>query len=145
MVVRSVVLATGVLFGGATAGGITPALVAQTSPTSAAPFNWSSLVGGAIGSSPAALILAWRLTKADKERQELREELRGLHVSTAAEQRDLLNRVIPLIERAAGTLRDVEVGLGATVARSHPEDVDRAVRDLRGVVNDLRVLGGRDT
>lgn len=145
MVLRAAVLAGGVLFGGVTAGGITPALVAQSSPTSAAPFDWSSLVGGAIGSSPAALILAWRLTKADKENQRLAVELRDLHAATATEQRELLNRVIPLIERAAGTLRDVEVGLGATVARSHPEDVAIAVRDLRGVVDELRSRRGRDT
>lgn len=141
--IKAAILAGGILFGGATAGGLT-SVVAQTS-TSTAPFDWSSLVGGAIGSSPAALILAWRLTKADKENQRLSIELRDLHVSTTAEQRELLNRVIPLIERAAGTLRDVEVGLGATVARAHPEDVDRAVRELRDVVDELRTRRGRDT
>jgi len=141
--IKAAILAGGIMFGGATVGGLTP-VVAQTT-SSTAPFDWSSLVGGAIGSSPAALILAWRLTKADKENQRLATELRDLHASTTTEQRELLNRVIPLIERAAGTLRDVEVGLGATVARAHPEDVDRAVRELRDVVDELRTRRGRDT
>ena len=137
---RAALLAGSILFGGATAGGVVP-IVAQTSTSSAAPFDWSSLVGGAIGSSPAALILAWRLTKADKENQRIAAELRDLHVFNAQEQKDLLNRVIPLIERTAGTLRDVEVGLGATVARTSPEE---AVRELRSLVDELRTRRGRE-
>lgn len=99
--VRSAVVA-GILLSGTAAGGI---VADATNAT--APFDWSSLVGGAIGSSPAALVMAWRLNKRDKEVDALQSKL------DAANERTLqvVERAIPILAEATRTLADVKNGL----------------------------------
>ena len=125
---RAAIVAGGILMSGAATGG-TSAILADTA--TATPFDWSSLVGGALGSSPAALILGWRLSKADKELTVAREEIRELNERMA-------EKVVPIIERATSTLREVQQGMDATISRSRPEDVGRAIEGLRDAIEDMR-------
>lgn len=106
-------LLLGVL-GGASLGG----LIGQQAPV---PFDWGSLAGGAVGSFPAATILAWRLTKADAEKKALLEENRALN----AVSREMTERVAVVLERASSTMADVRDGMEATLDRSRDRDRDR--------------------
>lgn len=125
---RAVIVAGGIMLSGAGGAG-TAGILADT--TTSAPFDWSSLVGGAVGSSPAAVILGWQLNKREKDNVAKDLEIRRLN-DRAADQ------FAPLLERVASVLRDVETGLGATINRARPEDVTRAVSDLRDVVDEMR-------
>ena len=121
---RAAIVAGGILLSGAATG-----TLADTA--TATPFDWSSLVGGALGSSPAAVILGWRLSKADKELTSAREEIRVLNERMA-------EKVVPIIERATSTLKEVQTGMDATISRVRPEDVSRAIGDLREAIEDMR-------
>lgn len=124
---RAVIVAGSVVLSGAATGG-TSAILAEAAAT---PFDWSSLAGGALGSSPAAIVLGWRLTKQDKDSAAKEAEIKRLN--------DLIvDRVVPLVERATSTLREVQSGMDATISRSRPEDVGRAIGELREAIEDMR-------
>lgn len=131
-------LVAGVL-AGAAAGG----LIGQTTP---APFDWASLVGGAVGSSPAALVLAWELTKADKRSaakdeiiREKDEHIQRLH----ADDRARTERVTTVLAETGRTLAAVHEGMEATLDRGRPaRDIERVVRRLEGALHEVEQ--GRD-
>lgn len=79
--------------------------------SSSVPFDWASLVGGAVGSSPAAVVLAWRLSKADKEAVALRIELGACHQQTLL----MVERMAPVLGEATRTLAEVKSGMEATM------------------------------
>jgi hypothetical protein len=98
-----------------------------------APFDWGSLAGGAVGSFPAATILAWRLTKADAEKKALQDENRGLNIVS----RELTERVVAALTEASRAMVDVRDGMAATVNRSRPQDLDGFVRRFEALADDL--------
>lgn len=125
------ILVAGVLTG-ATVGG----LIGQTTP---APFDWASLVGGAVGSSPAAIVLAWQLTKRDKENAAMRDEIRQLH----AEGRTTTERVATVLAETGRTLAAVHEGMEATLDRGLPaRDIEHVVRRLEDALHEVEQ--GRD-
>lgn len=102
----------------------------QASPP---PFDWGSLAGSAVGSSPAAIILAWRLTKQDGDNRALREEVRVLN----QENRQMTERVASALVTAGQTMADVRAGMEATLERPRTRtDTDRLVQQLQDVVRD---------
>jgi hypothetical protein len=111
--------------GGAGLGAIT----GQQAPV---PFDWGSLAGGAIGSFPAATILAWRLTKADADNRALREENRALN----GVSREMTERVVAALTEASRAMVDVRDGMAATANRSKP-DLDAFVHRLDVLADDL--------
>lgn len=122
-----------------TLGSATGGLFAQASGASS-PFDWSSLVGGAIGSSPAAVVLAWRLSKADRELAMARAEIKEGHEKTLS----VVERAIPILAEASRTLAEVKAGMEATIKRVPSEDIARAVHQLEDLVEDLARGRGRD-
>lgn len=132
---RAAILAGSIFFGAGVGGGV----VAQV--TTSSPFDWSSLAGGAVGSSASTAIMGWRLSKADKELAAARTEIRELHEKDSARG----ERIAVALENATQVLREVQQGMGAQIARSRPEDVARLVHQLEAVVDDLGRGRGRDT
>jgi hypothetical protein len=98
------------------------------------PFDWASLVGGALGSSPAAIVLAWRLNKADKDNTAMRDELRQLHT----ESRQTAERMATALADSTRALAEAAEGMEATLARRQPpsEDLARQVRRLEQLIRD---------
>lgn len=76
---------------------------AQAGP---APFDWGSLVGGALGSSPAALVLAWRLWRSDRENDQKDAAIRRLEEEHRAERRTDHERELARAERLVVTLSE---------------------------------------
>ena len=106
--------------------------------TGSVPFDWSSIVGGALGSSPAALVLAWRLNKSDGEKKALEERLEGQHERNVV----MLERMGPILFDATRTLAEVRAGYEAE--RSQPAGADEQLRRLEVTMRDLaRDMRGR--
>lgn len=97
----------------------------------AVPFDWASLVGGAIGSSPAAVVLAWRLNKADKTITAKEAELREVHEKTI----QMVERMAPLIGDATKTLTELKAGMEASSAR--PGELDRALAKIDALTSEI--------
>lgn len=117
---------------GASLGG----LAGQAAPV---PFDWASLAGSAIGSSPAALVLAWQLVQANKEKALMREELRATNEKAYL----MAERQGSVLLDATRTLAEVQAGMAATMDRSRPaDDLGRVVRRLESVLGEIR--DGRD-
>lgn len=117
--------------GAVLASGSVGGVIAQAS--AAAPFDWSSLLGGAIGSSPAAAVAIWRLAKADKDK-------------SAADRRDAENqaKLLELVERhavvladATATIKAVQDGMSAT-GRDRRGDADAVVNRLESFLSELQ-------
>jgi hypothetical protein len=113
------------VFAGAVGGGI-------LGQTGSVPFDWASLVGGAVGSSPAAVVLAWRLNKADKEVAGLREELRDMHTQTIVSAE---KTAIVLVD-ATRLIADVKTGMEATLSRRVP-DIDQTLQRVESTLRDI--------
>lgn len=136
---RAVLLAGGIVLCGSATGGAA-GMIAQSGSGGSSPFDWNALVGGALGSSPAAIVLAWRLQKADKELTSAREEIRSLHAQTL----DVANRMAPILTKATDTLEGMKAGMESMVTRPAASDeMLRALREMRGVVDELRADRGR--
>lgn len=118
------------LLAGTLAGASLGGFVGQTAPT---PFDWGSLAGGAIGSFPAATILAWRLTKADADNRALREENRALN----GVSREMTERVVKALVEASSAMVDVRDGMQASLNRTKAPDLDAFVRRLDSLADDL--------
>lgn len=115
-------------------GGILGAVLGQDAGTA---FDWGTLLGGAIGSSPAAGVLLWRLTKADNENARLADEVRNLHAQTIA----VAERMAPLLADATRTLNEVRSGLEAAMERGRPrkgDETDVVVQRLEAVLTDFQ-------
>jgi hypothetical protein len=96
-------------------------------------FDYGSLLGGAIGSSPLAGILIWRLLKADKDNEVLRAEIIELHRQTLG----VTERMAPVLSDATRTLNDFREGVEATIqrGRSRPNDsADQVITRLEQVL-----------
>lgn len=111
--VRFAIIASGIWLGGQIAA--LPMLIAQVG--SETPPAITTALLSALGSSPAPLILAWVVTRGDKEKAELRAELQN----EREENRRLNERAIEggketavLLERAAVTLAEVKAAGDAT-------------------------------
>lgn len=128
---------TRLLLAGVLAGAGVGVVVGQTDGAGSVPFDWASLVGGAVGSSPAAVVLAWRLNKADKETVGLRTELRDLHSTTLG----MAERMAPILVEASRTLADVRAGMEATIDRTRPAEIDRVLTRLEDVARDIGTRG----
>lgn len=102
--------------------------------TGTVPFDWSSIVGGALGSSPAALVLAWRLNKVDGEKKALEERLEGQHDRTV----QMLEKMGPILFDATRTLSEVRAGMAATIDDRRPgSDTQEQLRRLEETMRDL--------
>ena len=122
-------LLAGALAVGGWAGGV---VGAET--TGSVPFDWSSIVGGALGSSPAALVLAWRLNKVDGEKKALEERLEGQHDRTV----QMLEKMGPILYDATRTLAEVRAGMAASLDDRRPgSDTEQQLRRLEETMRDL--------
>lgn len=121
-------LLVGVL-AGASLGG----LLGQQAPV---PFDWASLAGSAIGSSPAALILAWQLVQANKEKAATREELR----ETNERAYTMAERQGSVLLDATRTLAQVQAGMEASIDRTTrpADDIARVLRRLETAIGEIR-------
>lgn len=131
---------TRLLVAGVFAGGLGLAgLVGQAAPSSA-PFDWSSIASGAVGSSPAAAVLFWRLSRADKENSQQRAEIKAMH----DEAIDMVREIGPALAESSRTLADVRAAMESTLDRARPGDLQRTLDKLANQVADLnRRQGGR--
>lgn len=118
MIFRTAVIAGSLWLGGQTTA--VPVLIAQAA-SGDAPAPLTSLLLSALGSSPAPLILAWVVTRGDKEKAELRAELQ----QEREENRRLNERAIDsakemttMLERTAATLSEVKTGMDASAQRT---------------------------
>lgn len=85
-------------------------LLAQAISGGDAPTPLTSLVFGALGSSPAPLILAWVVTRGDKEKADLRADLtkeREENRRLNELRTDSAKEMATLLERAATTFAEV--------------------------------------
>jgi hypothetical protein len=137
MIFRATVIAGTIWLGGQTA--TLPAFVVAQVSGGESPAPITSLLLSALGSSPAPLILAWVVTRGDKERSELRAEL----MKEREENRRLNERAIDsakemttMLERTAATLSEVKSGMDASV--------DRTFRDLKDILQDYSRGRGRE-
>ena len=131
---RTVLLAASSWLGGP------PALAAIVGQATGgdAPTPLASLVYGALGSSPAALILAWMVTRADKVNAELRSDLqkerdenRRINELRIDKAEDMATR----LERAASTFQEIKAGMDAELGRARPADEwNRTLQELRSLV-----------
>lgn len=139
---RAVLLA-GTSWAGASPLGL---IVAQLTGGGDAPTPLTSLVFGALGSSPASLILAWVVTRGDKERAELRVEL-----TKEREENRRLNELRPeaakemavLLERAASTFAEVKAGMDVTLTKARPDEVNSTLLDLKDLLQQYTRGEGR--
>jgi hypothetical protein len=129
--IRAAILAGGIWLGGQTA--VVPAMVAQAAGGDPNPVT--SLILSALGSSPAPLILAWVVTRGDKEKAELRAELQ----KERDENRRLNDRAVDqakemttMLERTAATLEKVKTGMDASAERTFRELQDVLAEYARG-------------
>ena len=113
-------------------------LVAQAAGGDA-PTPLTSLVFGALGSSPATLILAWVVTRGDKEKADLRadlakerEENRRLNEGRV----DAAKEMAILLERAATTFAEVRAGMDATLTKTRPDEMNRTLKDLKDLLQE---------
>lgn len=99
---------------------------------------WGRLLTNALGSSPIAIALAWRLYQEDKENGTLREENAKLHERARQEVAQLHERAVhsaerlaPLLVESTKILDRMGDGLQATLSRERarsPDDPDMARR-----------------
>lgn len=146
-------LRTVLLAGSSWVGGTTPlaVLVAQAISGGAdAPTPLTSLVFGALGSSPAPLILAWVVTRGDKEKAELRaawaKEREENRVELAKERdenrrlnelrTDAAKEMATLLERTATTFAEIKSGMDVTLTKVRPDEMNRILRELKGLLAD---------
>ena len=76
-------------------------------------LNWGSLISGALGSSPVAIVLAWQLWQTQKKLAERESELRETNEKTLA----LAERALPALTEATRTLAEVRVAMDADTRR----------------------------
>lgn len=127
------------LVAGALAGGLAGVgFLGQAAPA-AAPFDWSSIASGAVGSSPAAALAFWRLVKADKENAAQRAEIAKMHDEAVA----LVRELGPALTESTRTLADVRAAMESQVDRSRPADLERTLSKLTQQLDNLsRRQGG---
>jgi hypothetical protein len=104
--------------------------------------EWVPPVVNAAGSITVAGVLTWRLLRADKETEKLREEIAALHKLTLS----VMERQAPLLSEATRTMDDVQEAMRAAVNRhdnSDPEDVVRRLERALSDLNRQRERGGR--
>jgi hypothetical protein len=137
VILRAAVVAGTLWVGGQTA--TVPALIVAQVSGGESPAPITSLLLSALGSSPAPLILAWVVTRGDKERSELRAEL----MKEREENRRLNERAIDsakemttMLERTAATLSEVKSGMDASV--------DRTFRNLEDILQEYSRGRGRE-
>lgn len=125
-------LLAGMLAGGAM-GGHFAHVFGQADPATG--LDWGSVLGGAIGSSPATAVLLWRLTKADKETAELRVEVNDSHAQALAMTREMA----PLLTNAVETLERVKAGLESQLEnpRKQEPELERILRRIERTISDL--------
>lgn len=117
---------------GVLTGAVSGGALGQAAPV---PFDWASLAGSAIGSSPAALVLAWQLVQANKEKALMREELRATNEKAYL----MAERQGSVLLDATRTLAQVQAGMEATMDRSRPaDDLGRLARRLESVLGEIR-------
>jgi hypothetical protein len=109
-------------------------ILGQSGVTSS--FDYGSLLGGAVGSSPLAATLIWRLLKADKDNQTLRDEVVDLHRQTVV----VAERMAPILSDATRALNDFRDGVEATIERGRTrpaETPDEVITRLETVLGEL--------
>lgn len=120
-----------IIVGAALTTGALGGIIGQT--TSTAPFDWSSILGGALGSSPPAAVAIWRLSKADKDKaaSDRREQ------EDKAKLLELVERHAVVLADATATIKAVQDGMAAT-GRSRRDDGDAVVDRLESFLTDLQ-------
>lgn len=127
-------LVAGVLAGGLASVGF----LGQAGPASA-PFDWSSIASGAVGSSPAAALAFWRLIKADKENDKKSAEINKMHDEAIA----LVRELGPALAESTRTLAEVRAAMEAQTGRSVSADLERKLLRLSEQVETMsRRQGG---
>lgn len=109
-------------------------MLAQVAGPGSTPFDWSGLISGALGSSPVAIVLAWRLFKADRAEQAREAKIDAMH------QRDveMVEKMAPLLADATRALAEVQSGMRATMRDSRPApDVASVVGRLEALMEDM--------
>ena len=109
-------------------------LVAQTPPSGSPSIDWGSLLGGVLGGSPAAMVLAWRLHKEDSENERLHTEVREGQDKLLA----LVERTVPALADATRTLADVKAAMENVRGTSAPSELTRALFQIEEATRELR-------
>lgn len=97
------------------------------------PFDWSGLISGALGSSPVAIVLAWRLWKADRAEQARELKIDAMHQRDV----DMVEKMAPLLADATRALAEVQSGMRATMRDARPPDVSSVVGRLEALMEDM--------
>ena len=120
-----------IIVGAALTTGALGGIIGQT--TSAAPFDWSSILGGALGSSPPAAVAIWRLSKADKDKaaSDRRES------ESQAKLLELVERHAVVLADATATIKVVQDGMQSS-GRARRDDGDAVVDRLESFLSDLQ-------
>lgn len=120
------------LAGGALGGHFAETL-GQADPVTG--FDWGSVLGGVVGSSPATAVLLWRLMRADKETADLRVEVNESHAQALAMTREMA----PLLTNAVDTLERVKTGLESQLEnpRKQEPELERILRRIERTISDL--------
>ncbi len=131
---------TRLLVAGVFAGGLGAAGLLGQTTTSSAPFDWSSIASGAVGSSPAAAVLFWRLSRADKENAQQRAEIKEMH----DEAIQMVREIGPALHESTRTLAEVRAAMESQIDRARPADLQRTLDKLASQIDQLnRRQGGR--
>ena len=105
-------------------------MLAQVVGPASTPFDWSGLISGALGSSPVAIVLAWRLWKADRAEQARELKIDAMHQRDV----DMVEKMAPLLADATRALAEVQSGMRATMSASRPSS------DVAGVLNRMESM-----
>ena len=109
-------------------------VLAQVVGPSSTPFDWSGLISGALGSSPVAIVLAWRLWKADRAEQARELKIDAMHQRDV----DMVEKMAPLLADATRALAEVQSGMRATMRDARPSpDVSNVLGRLETLMEDM--------
>lgn len=113
-------------------------LAAVRAQEGVAGFDYRTILGGIIGSSPVACVLLWQLIVEQKDNRELRKEIHDLN----EQMHQRAERFAPVLVDATRALEEVQKGMAAAINRNDRSDggvaVDDAARRLEAVVRDLQ-------
>ena len=115
-------------------------MLAQVVGPESTPFDWSGLISGALGSSPVAIVLAWRLWKADRAEQAREMKIDAMHQRDV----DMVEKMAPLLADATRALAEVQSGMRATMRDRPTADVSNVVNRLESMLDEMRETRGRD-
>lgn len=107
------------------------ALLAQASDQ---PLNWGSVLQGALGSSPVAVVLAWQLWQSQKRNAEKDAELRETNEKLLA----LAERALPPLTEATRTMVELRAAMGPA---DGTVELQAELRRLRRHLDDLSSRG----